>query len=132
MAIRQSDEQFLMKTVVPALQQAETYFRTQDLLLAMRDGEDEVVSQITADVVLALDELCLRIKKQGSWGWAAIRERMEDIQGRCEHGEFRPWIVTATDEEGVKNRYRAVRCVRCQWEQERTFVEEVTQAQEAS
>jgi hypothetical protein len=120
-AIRQSDEQFLMKTVVPALQQAESYFRTQDLLLAMRDGEDEVTSSITADVTRALDDLCLRVKHHGSWGWATIRERMEEIQERCEHAARRPWTITVKE---TGERFRVVRCDRCKLDLSRDPIEE--------
>lgn len=98
MAIRQSDERFLMTKVWPAMAEAERYLRGQDALEAVRHGEELEYSALTQQVLDALDELALRIKRQGGLsGWKVVNERVIVIQeSRCAH---KGWFASGTQKE---------------------------------
>lgn len=116
MAIRQSDERFIVNTVVPALRAAEILSKRLDAVDSCRDQE-KTESELTLLLQDALDEIALRIRRHGSSHWKFVQGRLVEIQERCPHDMRQPWTTT---DNGVT--FKVIKCVRCQAEVERTEV----------
>lgn len=111
MAIRQSDEKFLVQKVLPAMLKVEELLLAQDRATDLRLGEEQEWP-LTAELTTAIDDIVLRIKRQGSWGWKTINERLESIQQeRCEHTLRVPSYRVHTNEQG--HQYKEIACDRC-------------------
>ena len=124
LAIRQSDEQFMVKTILPALMQAEAHLEALDMATTVMAQDDEIyVSPLHDLVTTAIDETMLRIKRQGSWSWASIKERWPGIMERCEHKITWPWDISE-EVDGEEVKYRVRKCQRCSFEVSREVREE--------
>lgn len=111
MAIRQSDEKFLVQKVLPAMLKVEELLLAQDRATDLRLGEEQEWP-LTVELTTAIDDIVLRIKRQGSWGWKTINERLESIQQeRCEHTLRVPGYRVHTNEQG--HQYKEIACERC-------------------
>lgn len=118
MAIRQVDERFLVGTIIPALLRAEELADALDDLDHIRQrtkGVEYVESAAAKTFTTALDDLCLRIKYEGTLGaWKSIEERLPSIRRRCPHPERNKRVYSIKTEEGKSIASRpTASCVRC-------------------
>lgn len=123
MAIRQVDERFLVSTIIPALEKAEDLADTLDYVDNLRSrakGENYTESALATMFTKTLDDLCLRVKYEGTLGtWKSIEGRLPDIRKRCDHKNKNQQRVWLKDENGkqVLSEVPVPICNRChqQW-----------------
>lgn len=120
MAIRQVDERFLVGTIIPTMIEAEELADSLDAIDNMRSRSKEYLESAHAkNITTTLDELCLRVKYEGTLGgWRSIEARLPEIRKRCPHTHKVGRKIWTKDDEGNSTLSEPVpTCKRCheQW-----------------